>query len=98
MAKHSKMQKVVVGTLAAMMVASLVLAVAAFALPTLARAASELGSRGSWYEYRNCGSCIFDYVCGPYPDDAQLCEYWWCVDTGGGPYCTFQHFVLRCCY
>ena len=72
-----KRQKWLTGILAVMLVASLLLAVAALALPTPARAAGGPGSRESWYEYRNCGSCIFDYVCGPYPDDAQLCEYWW---------------------
>jgi hypothetical protein len=92
-----KRQKWLTGILAVMLAASLLLVVAVFALPTPARAAGELGSRGSWYEYRNCGSCIWDLEpCGP--PKAQLCEYWWCIDTGGGPYCTLQYYVLRCCY
>jgi len=93
-----KRQKWLTGVLAVMLVASLLLAVAAFTLPTPARAAGELGSRGSWYEYRNCGSCIWNHPCTPDDNDGQICEYWWCVDTGGGPHCTFVDLVLRCCY
>ena len=97
MAKHSKMQKVVIGTLAAMMVASLVLVVAVLALPTPARAAGELGSRGSWYELRNCTSCNLPIIeCNPYW--GQGCEYWWCIEYPDGPHCTYVEYIVRCCY
>ncbi len=92
-----KRQKWLTGILAVMLVASLLLAVAALALPTPARAAGELGSRGSWYEYRNCTACLFtDESCSS--NIAKFCEYWRCIEYPDGPECTFVDWDYLCCY
>ncbi len=78
MVNNAKMQKVLLGTLAVMLVASLLLVVAAFALPTPALAAGEGpepdGCPRTWYEnwYYGCGSCLSGY--------GEYVEHYWCQD------------------
>jgi len=72
MAKHGKVQKVVMGVLAVMVLASMLLAIAALAFPSLAQADD------CWTVPKTCGSCGYDKrridMCCPFLN-GRIC--WW---------------------
>lgn len=96
MTKHDEMHKVVLGALAAMMVASLLLAVVAFTLPMPVQAAGPQpdGCPQGWYEVHTapCGTCpnnqrffwwefCQEDVCAGVPKQCSTC--YWCNPPSG---------------
>ena len=89
MAKHGKIQRVMMRVLAAMMAASLLLAIVSFVLPMPVAA----GCPFSYWEnyYWPCGSCGANF---------RYFERYWCQwdPCGGwGPYCYLREWGCTSC-